>query len=70
MLEYALFTIDGLESVQPNLAGARSEAIHQIRIILDADVSAGRPQRMGRTIFITGAAGDLLLEVPFRDALI
>jgi hypothetical protein len=70
MPDYSLFSIDGIESVQPNLAGARAEAIHQIRAILDADVLAGRPQRMGRTIFITGASGDLLLEVPFREALL
>jgi hypothetical protein len=69
-LRYTLYRIDNEISIHENLAAAREEAIRCIRTIFDADVQAGRPLRTNRCILITDADRRLLLEVPFRDALL
>jgi hypothetical protein len=64
-----ILAIDTEGSVHPDLASARREALRRIVAILDGDARRGEPARLGRSLMITDEAGQLLLEVPFREAI-
>jgi hypothetical protein len=64
-----ILAIDTEGSVHPDLASARREALRRIVSILDKDARRGEPARLGRSLMITDEAGQLLLEVPFREAI-